>query len=420
MRRREFLIVTAGVAGALPQLAAGQVRPCQPTAFSLDGLPVTGGVCLAGPSGPAPQWFRDMPDKTWATPVINTVDHVKPSPLPAGYDGHAAVCNNWSGGTVDQDRAEFVLAANGGHQGYSGNEVYVCPLRDERPAWMRITDPSPPSAVQAGTYGRNSPARYADGRPSSTHTYNRPCWGNGRLWLAGIDSEYTPVGWWTSACYSFDRESRQWAYHGIGIETPHESDSYCKWLGGSAAYDPVTNTVWSVGQYGIGSTGDGVYTVDAGTGRITNRRMMQNMGYSWSVVAADLRLLIVGGVDSIFTLDLQNPAAGFVRRNHSGTHASGAYCGGVYHPASRAIFSWHNNGANIRKLSIPASIGSTWTNSVVQPSSLNRVVPGSAQANGTYGRFNIIQDMGNGQSAFVLLNSTTGSTYVYKIPAEGI
>ena len=157
---------------------------------------------------------------------------MKPSPLPSGNDGHAAVTNNWVGGTVDQDRGEFVLAANGGHQGYWGNEVYVCPLRDEAPAWQRITAPSPASAVGAGAYGRNSACRYSDGRPSSSHAYNRPCWGNGKVWLAGIDSEYTPVGWFSSACYSFNRATLQWAYHGLGIKTRHDSDSYWKWLGG--------------------------------------------------------------------------------------------------------------------------------------------------------------------------------------------
>ena len=35
-------------------------------------------------------------------------------------------------------------------------------------------------------------------------------------------------------------------------------------------------------------------------------------------------------------------------------------------------------------------------------------------------KFNIIQDMGNGQAALVVCMDTGGPTYVYKLPANGV
>ena len=92
----------------------------------------------------------------------------------------------------------------------------------------------------------------------------------------------------------------------------------------------------------------------------------------------------------------------------------------MYHKPSRAILCWDGDGVNLRKLAIPASIGSTWTWSRVSPASGNSVTPTAAETNGTFGRFNIIEDMGNGQSALCVVNSTTGPTFVYKLPVAGV
>ena len=59
-------------------------------------------------------------------PVTNTLSDVSPSPVPPG--SRHAIVTAWTGGCVDQDRGELILAANGGHTDYAGNEVYACQL----------------------------------------------------------------------------------------------------------------------------------------------------------------------------------------------------------------------------------------------------------------------------------------------------
>jgi hypothetical protein len=93
----------------------------------------------------------------------------------------------------------------------------------------------------------------------------------------------------------------------------------------------------------------------------------------------------------------------------------------VYHQASRAILVWDTScGASVRKLSIPAnplSNGYTW--STINPASGNSVVPPGpldSDFRGAFSKFNMIENMGNGQSALVFVGRTTGQTYVFKLP----
>jgi hypothetical protein len=415
--------MSAGVAGALVPIIGRSATPCPPPSLSISGGQTVGTDCAPPPpAGTAPAWFVNMPDRTWATPVTNTLDAVKPTIALPGNDGHAAVCNNWTGGTVDQDRGEFVLAANGGHFGYAGNEVYACALRSASPAWQRIWGPSPLSAISGGVHGQNTAANYGDGNPRAAHTYNRPAYGNGKIWLCGIEAMYDDEQW-STAVYSFDRASLKWDYHGIGVPGPLPGDSYFSWQTGPGAYDRIDKRVWNCGQYNIADGLNGLVSVDALTGNITQYGHHYNLGSAWSVVAHDLRLWIIGAQNSVlWIMDLTNPAGGFIQKSTTGSPtAFGSDAGAVYHQPSRAILCWSGYGTGLRKLAIPSDPkNGTYTWSTVSPAAGNSVTPSAAQPNGTYGRFNIVENMGNGQSALCIVNDTTGPTYVYKLPANGV
>ena len=72
------------------------------------------------------------------------------------------------------------------------------------------------------------------------------------------------------------------------------------------------------------------------------------------MIAHDLRLWIVGAIGGLYTLNLDNPAAGFTKRNMQGTGGTGHGVGAVYHQPSRAILAWHNYGTTVRRLSVPS------------------------------------------------------------------
>lgn len=416
MNRRELISATIGIIGAeAAGKAMAQSKPCPPSTVSAVGGTSIATSCGLENPGSAPSWFVSMDDGTWATPVTNTVDSVKPSPLPPG--SHETICTAWTGGTVDPVRGEMLLAANGGHGDYSGNEVYACSIRSATPRWQRLTTPS---AATGGTDATNGPGTYGDGKPRAVHGWNRCVFGNGRVWYAGLDGMY-PSGSWTTACWSFDRASAAWVYHGLGINPINQSSF--SWQGGAAAFDPVGNRVWSIAQY---ATGQGGYSVDASTGAIApyDWYFADNRGGDWMVVAHDVspRVLIhsVSRTGQIWILNLENPASAWVQKTPTGTPsgmADGA--GAVYHAGSRSIFCWRDYGARIRRLRVPADpLGGTYSWAEVTPSPSNSVVPPAGPAQGTFGKFNMIPDMGNGRAALVLLTSTMGPVYVYKIPTS--
>jgi len=71
----------------------------------------------------------------------------------------------WTSLALDTRDSSLYSAANGGHSDYAGNEVDRIRLTDDAPVW---TEPRP-STVPAQVVG--STAHYADGRPTSRHSY---------------------------------------------------------------------------------------------------------------------------------------------------------------------------------------------------------------------------------------------------------
>lgn len=106
---------------------------------------------------------------------------------------------------ADYRTSKVYSVANGGHGGYSGNEVDMLDLERDDPTWFQLLAPS--SSVQDAEY-------YSDGRPTSRHSYygvtldefdNRIMLFSGSRWQVGfmtkkIDSynlgtnSYNPAG----------------------------------------------------------------------------------------------------------------------------------------------------------------------------------------------------------------------------------
>jgi hypothetical protein len=329
------------------------------------------------------------------------------------------VCDGYTGGCASQEHGELILVANGGHGDYSGNEGYACALRVASPVWVRLNDPS---SVSGGTAALHSAMNYGDGRPRAVHGYGRCVFGNGRVWYAGMDSSY-PDGYYSKACYAFVRDTLEWEYHG------NPAQGGATWEGGPAAYDRVANRVWSAAGY---AESDGGYSVDAANGDITEYDWTLGgnpFSQAWSVVVHDKspRCWIVGSVNDaeLWILNLENVAAGWVQKTPTGTPTGFIEsAGAVYHSPSSAILVYHHSyGTALRKLSVPSNPYTgdyAWT--TVSAAGGGATPPGSVSGDfqGLYGKFNIIEDMGNGQSALVMVASTTGDTYVYKLPVAGV
>lgn len=525
MKRREFLAVTASTVGTLlPIVARASDRPCPPATFGVAGGGQVSSACVPGR---APTWFLDMPDNTWARIAggasaleefqrgarLHDVRASLPRPVGSGFvspsGAQSDICKNYTGGCVDQDRGELILAANGGHAGYFGNEVYALAVRSERPGWIRLTNPTPGLERDNGALlvrdaignqaanvtasnldykpGRAGPDGRPYGNPMNVHGWHKCCFGEGRVWYAGMTA-VAGVSGHSTATWSFDRgeaESLQlanggqpiehmqapWTYHGLAFETMPGSVYAFDIEGGPAVFDRVGRRVWSFAGLSILEAPNDIvfWSVDVGSGKVTKYRKVNRdtapglggqkaqgdpqFGAQWAAFAHDVGttgILIVAQRLSrnIWVFDPSNPAQGLVRKlplftpgsefrsNFESIGDGDPNCntkgtGAVYHSASRSILTWNDwsglsgggNGATFRKLRIPDDpINGEYVWSLVQPSPKNTVVPVNEVqvSQGPHSRFNIIEDMGNGQSALICQLDTTGPAFVYKLPIAGV
>lgn len=377
-----------------------------------------------------PAWFSAMGDKEWATPVSNTIADVG--------TGDSGITNAWTGGCVDQDYKELILAANGGHGDYSGNEVYACQFNQDTPAWVRLTDPS---TAQTGD-SRNDNGAYSDGSPRSRHGWGHTAWGNGKVWITAQTGMYNG-GEQSSAAFMFDRASlgsgpfpvsaaaAPWTALGKVFSTAPSNSSNYSWQSGSAAYDSVNNRVWACCEYTVASPTHAFWSFDGDTGAITTYPSANTpfaggatLGSSKSMFIDGYWVILAPNRSSVLILDPADPNSGFTEKSTTGSPSGfDGTAGAVYHEASRAILVWDTSyGSTIRKLAVPVDLtGGTWTWSSVAASG-GVTPPGSLDGDfqGVRSKFNIINDVGNGQGALVAVCNVTGSTYAYKLPAGGV
>lgn len=395
-----------------------------------------------------------MQDGTWgniAGIAGQRITDCLPSPIPNfGTNNPVGITRAWCGAAVDQRRGELILAGNGGHADYPGNEGYALSLRATTPAWRRLSDPTPNGSFGVST---ENDGLFADGRPRAMHN-TFECFGDGRVWMTVMNSVASDSGGTVNRIVSYNRDMLgaaasplaytsanlgPWALHGR-IWPAGTDMSGIKF--GISCFDRKRHKVWSFAGEGANYT---VYWNVSTFGSTLGTTQLYGDGLSfgswrWAVCAYDLDIIIVADYtqQSFQVLDLKNPGHGAsswqVPSNISG---SGYWGWGINDaPAAQyvqknrciAIIDPLNLGKTIYKLAIPTTVtggrtvynpSGTWVWSQLNPSG-PAIDTDSAGNRSTYGKGNIIEDMGDGRSALVYVGNIAGATSVYKIPAAGL
>lgn len=331
----------------------------------------------------------------------------------SGIEKQISMVADWCGGAASSN--SMVIATQGGHGNYGGNECYEYVFNVATPRWFRRIDPSTNVPTDVGYY--------PDGKPSSRHGYKHDCWigpgTNGNRWFAplafavwGNGNTHVPLASsWQQGSASYDPQ-------GTFPDFPGLLD-----YDDCVAYDSAQHKVWV--QEG-GLTGNWrVYALDVATKTWTTyatSTQMQSSQLCSGFIDPVRRLFVIQSGSSLFIRDLAFP-------NNAGRAYTVSGMSGVaiaYEPVSGKWVNW-DGGKSLRVITPPSNYrtgdgstanplnaSATYASTVLTPAA--GATPGSAQPLGTYGRFAYVAN----PAGFCLVNSTTTPTYFYKLPASGL
>lgn len=134
---------------------------------------------------------------------------------------------------VDTRTSKVYSVANGGHNNYAGNEVDELDLERDQPVWTQRLAPTPSAQIT------NCQSYYADGRPTSRHTYYGVTLDivNDRIMLFG-GAHWCVAGGFHSAVSSYTIGSNSYSPAGMHPNMPGGTEV------GAMSVDPVTGDVY--------------------------------------------------------------------------------------------------------------------------------------------------------------------------------
>ncbi len=169
--RRQFLARLTAMSGAISLAACGSGSSSSPSPSPAPTpTPAPPPAPTPPPPSPAgtPAWLQDKPLNTWFA-IPGTVHAGSPAaPADDPNDIYASSNRRLAYSGMGLRGTEIVMALNGGHGDYAGNEVTSLELNTDAPQWV-LRSPASPSPTIDVPY-------YADGKPSSRHTYWSTIW----------------------------------------------------------------------------------------------------------------------------------------------------------------------------------------------------------------------------------------------------
>ncbi len=324
----------------------------------------------------------------------------------------------WGSGIFDDDRDRLVVWG-GGHNDYSGNELYAFgPVNGASPQWTRLTNPSNPPA--------NNTPHAADGRPVSRHTYNLLTYlpaPRHRMMSCAIGSQHSNgFGVGGVDFYDFTIDGFTGEPWSRGMTAP--SNVYA--IAGLCIKHPTRDEVW---YHDNGSNSARLQRYQLTTGQWTTHAVF-DLGGSYATPAIDpVRnlLVVVGaainGLDNVtLAWDLSNPNAQPFQptsMNAPGILSDPAP-GFAYDPVGDRFLAW-SGGTSVYALTVPANPRTgTWLWQSLEIDAGNTVVPTgiagvpgpNGYPTGTYGRFRYVPSA----HGLVVVNATNENVYFFKLP----
>lgn len=371
----------------------------------------TVGIVVTSPSVPA--WFTSLSHKQWTTPLSNWLgdDAVEPLPSPGGTTGQVGIINEWTGMGADQTNKMIFMLANGGHNSYYGNEVYSCDLSAASPAWIRRRDPSTPTGYP------NTITHFADGRPCSMHTTELTASAEGRWFQLGMpgtnyNGSTRNQQWWEFKPFdgagTISGQANDWIDLGTAN---HPTYSGSAGIRGCAMWDAVDRQFIIVHGNNV-SPSITYQSIDnmAGAPALQNTTQIAFNDFEACAIDTTNRILLmrsiaVGGAPMYRWVSLASNATKTGAINSitapGGTAPPLPYAM-YWHPASQAFITY-DGASGFRKLTPTVSGGAYTSLGNWTAVSGTTGTPPSNPINLLYSKINLIHDMGDGTSAFIVV-----------------
>ena len=322
-----------------------------------------------------PAWRQGLSVGQW-TLIANTALSSAPISVQTypglGATGPASKTIAWTGFSIDTRDSSVYSAANGGHNDYAGNEVNRIRLSDNVPAWTEARAATPIAQVVA------SATHYADGRPTSRHSYYGSVFNEVRGRAMTFAGSRYGNGSMTPTVDGFNPSTNDWDPAG----TYPNVTSFGVYLGGAIVAHKSTGNVYTFNNWSIDRWNSSSNTW---TSMIPNS-IVYGQYAATAVDTRRNRILIVGGsnnersVYDIATNTAQNvtftgPNAGMVNGSGNGL---------VYDPLQDAfLLRTGDAGSTIYRInaqtfavdsmttsggsSVPASTNGVWTRFLYVP-----------------------------------------------------
>lgn len=248
MKRRLLLETTATAAGIYALQGCGGAlddvaRADEPSAA--DGLVTASATVGAGVPVPTtlPSWRAPLAVGQW-TAIPNTAPSLAPLAVKTyptlGATGPAAKVIAWCGLSLDTRNSTLYSAAGGGHSDYAGNEVHAIGLAVNTPQWVERRAATAASQVLA------SRAYYADGRPTSRHSYYGVAFNEKRGRILLLAGSRWGDGYQTEALDGFNLATLDWDRAGTYPNAPAAVTTY---FGAAVVEHKSTGDLYAFANY---------------------------------------------------------------------------------------------------------------------------------------------------------------------------
>ena len=189
-----------------------------------------------------PAWRQGQTVGEWRQ-ISNSALSAAPRAVNAdGNTGPESKVIAWTGFAIDTRDSSIYSVANGGHHDYAGNEVNRIRLLDGAPRWTE------PRASTPSSQATESTSHYADGRPTSRHTYYGALFNEVRGRAMVMGGSRWGDGWPHSAVDGFNIAVNDWDRAGSYPNAPADFNDV---IGSAAVDDKRTGDIYALANYAV-------------------------------------------------------------------------------------------------------------------------------------------------------------------------